>query len=652
VNYLGTLDQEGGTLNVTGGLNLPSFFIGPGPGFFVSGYFTLHGGNFSAASIDLNGTITQTGGTNLLAGDLTVNFFPASYSLSGGLLAASNTLIGFSSAWVPFTQSGGTHAVQNLLRVTSASGYNLTGGELIAPNIDIGGSLFTHVAGTVSNSDVITLDSSEWFEQTPNQQFGSLQLSGGAASVLSLAAGPSTVHFADSSSQAWSNTATLQIDNWAGSLNGGGQSQLIFGNNSGGLTAGQLAQIQFQYPQGIYPAKILSSGEVVPDATGTPFYPTDLSARALSSNQISVLWTDNAINATSYGIERSLDGSNFVQVATASANATNYSDTGLTADTHYYYRIRSLGTDGNSDYSGIALATTKLSTPPPVADMIAWWRGEGTPEDAIGQHDGSIWAGVTYPTGKVGQAFDFPGLGQRVVIPDSPDFVLTNAFSIEGWIYPRQLSTGFVTLRGDARGGLDTWTVHMEHIPGYLSFQIDGETNDYAEINAPVQINQWQHFAATFDATNGLKLYINGVLTAQTNTTVRPVGILDPTGEPSIGIGNSGVSSDDFSFDGMIDELALYSRALTPQEIQRIYNSGAAGKLQLPQTMALARQSNGTMQLNFAGFASRSYEFDISTNLVNWIPWTTQVNSGETISIMDTDATNCPARFYRAILLP
>ncbi|HWD94089.1 MAG TPA: LamG-like jellyroll fold domain-containing protein [Verrucomicrobiae bacterium] len=653
VNFLANLDQEGGAITINGALNLPYFFTGPSPGFYLTGSFTLGGGTFSADSINYYGTITQSGGTNNVAGDLVSQFYPASYSLSGGLLTTSNTLVGTGGGGVPFHQSGGAHVVQNLLRVTSVFGYNMTGGELIAPNIDIGGSSFTHAAGTISNSDLITLESANWFEQTPNQQFGRLQLSAaGTVSILALSTSPCTVRFADSSGQSWSNNATLQIENWAGVLTGGGQSQLIFGNNAGGLSAGQLARIQFHFSQGNFPAKILSSGEVVPDASGSPFLPTDLGAAAISSNQISLLWTDNSINETGYGIERSLDGSNFVQIATAPANATNYSDTSLAAATHYYYRIRALGADGNSDYSNIALATTKLGTPPPVAGMIAWWRGEGTAEDAIGAHDGHVPWDIDYPTGKVGQAFDFPGLGQRVVIPDSPDFVLTNAFSIEGWIYPRQPTSGFITTRGDGRPGLDTWTVHMEHIPGYLSFAIDSESNDFVQVDAPVQINQWQHFAATFDVTNGLKLYINGALAAQTNTTLIPVGILDPTLEPSIGIGNSGVSSDEFSFDGMIDELALYSRALTPAEIQRIYNGGAAGKLGMPQVMALGRQPSGAMQLNFAGFAGRNYEFDVSTDLVHWTSWTTQLNDSGTMSIMDNEATNYPTRFYRAVLLP
>jgi hypothetical protein len=244
-------------------------------------------------------------------------------------------------------------------------------------------------------------------------------------------------------------------------------------------------------------------------------------------------------------------------------------------------------------------------------------------------------------------------------VPDAPDFVLTNAFSIEGWIYPRELTTGFVTTRGDARGGLDTWTIHMEHIPGNLSFQIDDVSNNWVEIDAPVQTNQWQHFAATFDTTNGLRLYINGVLEAQTNTTLIPIGVLDPTQSPSVGIGNSGVTWEDFTFDGMIDELAIYSRVLTPVEIQNIYNTGSLGKLALLSPPAstnlninLNRQPDGAMQLNLTGPAGRTYEIDVSTDLLHWTPWQTQVNILGTISLTDDTVTNCPMRFYRTIPLP
>jgi len=100
---------------------------------------------------------------------------------------------------------------------------------------------------------------------------------------------------------------------------------------------------------------------------GAPLAPSGLSATAASQTQINLSWTDNSTNETGFKIERSLtSGSGFSQIATTSANAVSYSDTGLSAAITYYYRIRAYNADGNSDYSGEANATTQSTVTPPV----------------------------------------------------------------------------------------------------------------------------------------------------------------------------------------------------------------------------------------------------------------------------------------------
>ena len=75
-----------------------------------------------------------------------------------------------------------------------------------------------------------------------------------------------------------------------------------------------------------------------------------------------------------------------------------------------------------------------------------------------------------------------------------------------------------------------------------------------------------------------MKLYVNGALMAQTNTTIIPIRDLDPGSDPTIGIGNHGGTYWNFPFNGLVDELALFSRALSQTEIQAIYNYGITGK--------------------------------------------------------------------------
>jgi hypothetical protein len=89
-----------------------------------------------------------------------------------------------------------------------------------------------------------------------------------------------------------------------------------------------------------------------------PAAPTNLAATAASTSQINLAWQNNANNQSGFKIERSTDGVTFTQIASVGATVFAYSDTGRTAGTKYYYRVRATNSVGDSDYSNIASATT------------------------------------------------------------------------------------------------------------------------------------------------------------------------------------------------------------------------------------------------------------------------------------------------------
>ena len=95
-----------------------------------------------------------------------------------------------------------------------------------------------------------------------------------------------------------------------------------------------------------------------------PAAPTSLNATAVSSSQISLVWSDNASNETGFRIERSQDGTSFTEISTVGANVTTYADTGLSASTQYWYRVRAYNGSGPSGYTNTASATTQA--PPPL----------------------------------------------------------------------------------------------------------------------------------------------------------------------------------------------------------------------------------------------------------------------------------------------
>jgi hypothetical protein len=297
----GDIEQSGGVDIVNGTLSLQGtlyytfiYTAGFNEHWFVGcaqpAIYSLAGGFLSVSNLAVEGagSVFQSGGTNVITGNLTLSTptsqygaaYPGTYDLSGGLLIASNISSGFGE----FLQSGGRLVVGNL----SVLNFIQTGGNIIQSGLFSLGSAMRVATG--------------------NQQFGQLQLDNIDLNPLSLTlpAGPSRIQFADSSPIAWASNYDLMIQNWSGSLYGGGSQQIIFGSNNLALTPQQLSQIQFQNPAGLalgnYPARILATGEIVPD-TGAPLPPR---VNLGSSNGVMRLSVGGDIGKT-YAIEVSTD---------------------------------------------------------------------------------------------------------------------------------------------------------------------------------------------------------------------------------------------------------------------------------------------------------------------------------------------------------
>ncbi len=88
--------------------------------------------------------------------------------------------------------------------------------------------------------------------------------------------------------------------------------------------------------------------------------PSSLSATAVSYSQINLAWIDNSDNETGFQIQRctGIGCDTFALVFTAAANATSWSNTGLSGNTLYRYRVRTVWGGSGGDYSNIDQATT------------------------------------------------------------------------------------------------------------------------------------------------------------------------------------------------------------------------------------------------------------------------------------------------------
>ena len=108
---------------------------------------------------------------------------------------------------------------------------------------------------------------------------------------------------------------------------------------------------------------------LTPSIPRSPAAPSDLAATAVSPTRIDLAWQDNSGDEQGFRIERSLDAFTFGEIASVATNVTSFSDTTVSPNTLYFYRVLAFNNFGNSEPSNIAFAQTPPS-PIPVNPVI------------------------------------------------------------------------------------------------------------------------------------------------------------------------------------------------------------------------------------------------------------------------------------------
>jgi len=240
------------------------------------------------------------------------------------------------------------------------------------------------------------------------------------------------------------------------------------------------------------------------------------------------------------------------------------------------------GTNGYAMISGLQIATV-LPTASPASSVPSgiesWWRAESNALDSIGTNNGTLINGASYTAGEVGLAFKLPVSGNSYVqVPDNNLWAFgTNNFSIELWANFNPLYSSLVGepndgvfISNDEGSGNDNkWWFAFGGAK--LTFHINSPTfGPIFLVQAPFTpiTNQWYHFAVVRNG-NLYTIYTNGaVIGSQTDTNTIP----NPNAPLTIG------KAESFNFDGLLDEVSIYNRALSPSEILSIYDAGVAGK--------------------------------------------------------------------------
>ena len=178
-------------------------------------------------------------------------------------------------------------------------------------------------------------------------------------------------------------------------------------------------------------------------------------------------------------------------------------------------------------------------------------------------NDGRI-HGARFVRSGGGFALSFDGKDDAVVIQPSDSLKFDEAVTVEAWVLP--LATG-PNEPGIVGGGTDV-TTHLG-----LTYYSDESCYFYIShganhCDAKIGKGKWRHLAGTFDGQT-LKLYVDGQPVAQAKTKKSKVNSGDVY---FIGRGAHGF------FNGLIDDVRLYGRALSADEIAAGYKRGAADK--------------------------------------------------------------------------
>lgn len=234
----------------------------------------------------------------------------------------------------------------------------------------------------------------------------------------------------------------------------------------------------------------------------------------------------------------------------------------------------------------------------PLGGMVSWWPADGTPLDIVAGHTASFSGDATYADGHVGTgAFFFDGASE-VLIPHDPAFNL-QSFTLSAWVRPTSLGDRVEMIvnretDGEARQvpyelglrGTEPPAGAVDIPTGNLVFYIGGisgmpsEHRGWIDARGNAPVNEWTHVALRYSGPTA-SAYVNGVETRRVTGLSGSV----PTAEAPLRIGSRApeaiVELPQARFNGAIDEVTLFDRALTSDEVMALFRAGSGGQCQL-----------------------------------------------------------------------
>lgn len=314
------------------------------------------------------------------------------------------------------------------------------------------------------------------------------------------------------------------------------------------------------------------------EALGIPILQSPLNNVQLTNYLVAMNW-DAVPEATSYNLQvsQSSDFSSTVLNKTGLV-LTTFSTSLTKSNTQYYWRVNAQFENCQSEWSAVRTFTTPLI---PSDGLVAWYPFNGNANDESGNgRNGTVVGGVNLTADRTGQenkAYSFNGISGYIEVPSLNNFqykpVTYSAWVIVPSYFPLSPGHKFRSIIGRQESGCQScgmmgFFADQNILTGskdntFLYWIGQASTPDIPNSKLVPELNKWVHVVFTQSASGDFKFYINGILTNSGN--------IQNTQSANISF-RIGSGTNGYFWNNKIDDVRIYSRVLTEEEVIALYN--------------------------------------------------------------------------------
>ncbi len=233
--------------------------------------------------------------------------------------------------------------------------------------------------------------------------------------------------------------------------------------------------------------------------------------------------------------------------------------------------------DGTTDCSDTDCSSDPVCVTILPQGYVAYWKFEGNTNDETGVNNGTIAGNPQYVTGVQGQALDFDGDGDYVEFPAEQQTICDGCnFTISSWIYVDVFASNNPLIFGRSSNGINAVT-GLAKIGGGIMAIVSNGSNFNGDYCPTVSAQEWTHVVARYNGTY-IECFKDGIGSGSPSL-VDLEGVV-PSLPASVDYGDEIgrlYNSSSHTFDGVIDEVMIFDKALSESEIQQIYDAQKPG---------------------------------------------------------------------------